>query len=243
MRKLIQILSLFLIYNCFSQTQSEMNKEAYDLFKEADKKLNSTYQNILEDYKSDTLFITNLKKAQRIWIDFRDAELEMKYPNYSDFYYGSSHPMCRAYYLRDLTLERVNKLEIWVKGIEEGDMCSGSIKSVEEPDLTDNKQAFIEKDKTIWVPQDINGDYKIFGYKKPNTDSEKLILISVFTNDVEDNPYNCKYGSYYDTQFMDDLKIKYLESINEFIKVEIIKNDQIIDTAYMIKKWFHFETD
>ena len=116
-------------FTYFSQTQAEMNKTAYAEFSKADKKLNEVYQKILTEYKSDSTFIKSLKNAQRIWIKFRDAELEMKYPNYKEpHYYGSSHPMCSASYLKKMTKERTEKLIVWLNGIKEGDMCSGSVK-------------------------------------------------------------------------------------------------------------------
>ncbi|WP_417289917.1 lysozyme inhibitor LprI family protein [Corallibacter sp.] len=129
MKNILAFIILTLTFNCFSQTQTEMNQEAYDLFHEADKELNNVYNKILTTYKSDSIFIENLKKSQRIWIKFRDSELEMKYPNYKASYYGSSHPMCRAFYLKELTEERTKKLKVWLNGIEEGDMCSGSVKT------------------------------------------------------------------------------------------------------------------
>ena len=57
----------------FAQTQSEMNLEAAEGFKKSDKQLDSVYKRILKEYKSDTLFIKNLRKSQRLWIQFRDA--------------------------------------------------------------------------------------------------------------------------------------------------------------------------
>ena len=129
MKTLITILTLILTLNSFSQTQAEMNQEAYDLFNKADKELNQVYNNILSEYKSDSIFVESLKKSQRIWIKFRDSELEMKYPNYKAPYYGSAHPMCRAFYLKELTEERTEKLRVWLIGLKEGDVCSGSIKT------------------------------------------------------------------------------------------------------------------
>jgi len=129
MKTPIIILTLILTLNSFSQTQVEMNQEAYDLLEKADKELNEVYNNILTKYKSDSIFIESLKKSQRNWIKFRDSELEMKYPNYKAPYYGSSHPSCRAFYLKKLTEERTEKLKIWLNGIEEGDLCSGSVKA------------------------------------------------------------------------------------------------------------------
>ena len=97
-----------------AQTQSEMNQEAYDDYKKSDIELNVTYKKILTMYKSDTAFIKRLRVSQRLWVKFRDAELEMKYPPREPGYYGSVQPMCNAYYLKELTEERTKKLQLWL---------------------------------------------------------------------------------------------------------------------------------
>jgi uncharacterized protein YecT (DUF1311 family) len=99
----------------------------YDSYKKTDKKLNEVYQAILKAYKSDTEFIKNLRASQRIWITFRDAEVKVKFPDREDGYYGSIHPLCVSLYLEDLTQDRISTLNLWLKGSEEGDGCSGSI--------------------------------------------------------------------------------------------------------------------
>ena len=129
MDKIILLLLLTFSINCFSQTQAEMNQQAYASYNKADKKLNTVYQKILVKYKTDKLFVTNLKKSQRIWISFRDAEMDMKYPNYPNQNYGSIHPTCRAVYLTELTESRIKTLTVWLNGIKEGDACSGSVKT------------------------------------------------------------------------------------------------------------------
>ncbi|WP_159023834.1 lysozyme inhibitor LprI family protein [Formosa sp. L2A11] len=130
MKKILII--LFLTYNLssFSQTQAEMNKDSYLEYNASDKQLNEVYKTILSEYKTDTLFIENLKKSQRLWIQFRDAEMEMKYPNYPEKMYGSIQPTCRALYLKALTDKRIETLNVWVTGIEEGDTCNGSVKII-----------------------------------------------------------------------------------------------------------------
>lgn len=70
-------------------------------------------------------FIKNLREAQRLWVKFRDAQVNMKYPFDEN---GSVLPMCRYYYLGELTSERVKELRPWIDGVDEGDVCSGSIK-------------------------------------------------------------------------------------------------------------------
>jgi uncharacterized protein YecT (DUF1311 family) len=124
------ILSLVFCFFCFfgfSQTQAELNMMSYDSYKKTDKKLNEVYQAILKEYKSDTEFIKNLRASQRIWITFRDAEVKVKFPDREDGYYGSIHPLCVSLYLEDLTQDRISTLNLWLKGSEEGDGCSGSI--------------------------------------------------------------------------------------------------------------------
>nr|WP_241461398.1 lysozyme inhibitor LprI family protein [Aquimarina macrocephali] len=106
-----------------------MNKDANNEYQKADIELNEVYQNILTEYKSDTIFIDRLKKTQRIWISYRDAELEMKFPvKNKQTEYGSVYPMCVSYFLKELTEERIEKLKVWLIGVEEGDVCSGSVK-------------------------------------------------------------------------------------------------------------------
>jgi len=103
-----------------------MNMDAYHSFQKADSELNAIYKKILRLYKSDTIFIKNLKKSQSIWIQFRDAEMEMKYPNYGSGYYGSMQPMCYGYYKEELTRQRIKRLMEWLIGIDDKDGCRGS---------------------------------------------------------------------------------------------------------------------
>ncbi|MFD1258354.1 lysozyme inhibitor LprI family protein [Mucilaginibacter terrae] len=110
-----------------AQSQTAMNMEAGSSYQKADKELNIVYQKILKEYAAQPLFIKKLKVAQRLWIQLRDAELAAKYP--SNGSYGSVEPMCESLYLETLTRERIKFLRVWLTGIPEGDVCSGSVKS------------------------------------------------------------------------------------------------------------------
>lgn len=112
----------------FGQTQVNLNQSAGGGYQKADAALNSIYKQIIKQYASDTSFISHLKASQRLWIKFRDAELLMKYPLRETDYYGSVQPSCEAIYLEQLTLDRIKTLKVWIDGIEEGDLCSGSVK-------------------------------------------------------------------------------------------------------------------
>src|ERR1700757_5109792 len=129
MRYLLTFILIAAYSFCFSQTQTEMNETAYKNYQQADKELNITYQKILKEYKTDTAFIKNLKAAQRIWVQFRDAEVKALYPDREPGYYGSIQPLCKYNYLTEFTAERTKRLKTWLDGVEEGDMCSGSVKT------------------------------------------------------------------------------------------------------------------
>lgn len=120
---------IFISNNILGQTQLEMNQEANNKYINSDKELNLVYNKILMEYKSDIEFIKNFKNAQKIWIQFRDAEMKSKYPDRETGYYGSIQPMCWSIYLSELTEERTKKLKVWLNGIDEGDACSGSVKT------------------------------------------------------------------------------------------------------------------
>lgn len=126
------LLTIFLLSANFSfaQTQAEMNHDAYVDYQKADKELNSVYQKILNEYKTDTVFIKNLKRSQKIWIQFRDAEMIARYPDRETGYYGSIQPVCWNMHLTELTEDRTKKLKLWLTGIKEGDPCSGSVKII-----------------------------------------------------------------------------------------------------------------
>ena len=241
MKRILFILFLTFNLSCFSQTQAEMNNGAYAELKESDKQLNEIYKTILSEYSTDNIFIENLKKSQRIWIQFRDAEMEMKYPNYPEKRYGSIHPTCRALYLKELTDKRIETLKIWVGGTEERDACNGSVKIIEEIDFEYTGKAYIDKNGSIWMTANMKKDHRIFGYKNKDINSTKMILLSIFTNEVKNNPFKCKYGAFYDTSGMENLQLNYVSTENDFLNIEIIKNGEIIDNVYMLKKWFEFE--
>ena len=119
---------LFISVITFGQTQLQMNQGANSSYLKADKELNVVYGKILNEYKADTAFIKNFKASQRIWIQFRDAEMKAMYPDRESGYYGSIQPTCWSSYLTELTKERTKKITIWLVGIEEGDACAGSVK-------------------------------------------------------------------------------------------------------------------
>jgi len=117
---------------CLQQAQTllAMNSCQHLEFAQADAELNRVYRQIQQLYQDDPTFLAKLKQSQRAWIKQRDADLAMRFPaEDTAFSYGSAYPMCYATVAMDLTFQRIVFLKQWLNGIEEGDICSGSIKT------------------------------------------------------------------------------------------------------------------
>lgn len=125
----IVILCLLTNVSVTPQTQPQINEEFCAKFSKADQELNAAYNQVLAIYKDDAEFIESIKKAQRAWVVFRDYHVDSLYPKSKRGEYGSVKPMCRCDALAELTIERTKMLRKWIVGIDEGDVCSGSIKS------------------------------------------------------------------------------------------------------------------
>ncbi|HSF24070.1 MAG TPA: lysozyme inhibitor LprI family protein [Blastocatellia bacterium] len=135
MQRLARLLTLSAIAIVFSsaaalaQTQTDSNEDSCATFKQADALLNKSYNQVLSEYRKNAAFIRKLRVAQRAWIAYRDAQIEALYPATDKrAEYGSVYPMCRCSALAALTTQRADELKKWVDGLEEGDVCSGSIK-------------------------------------------------------------------------------------------------------------------
>ena len=131
MKILLTILICMFSTILFAQTQLEMNQQAIESYQNTEKELNEIYKKILVEYKTDTIFIENLNTAQKIWVSFREAELNVKFPDMENRHYGSVLPVCVNMYLEKLTRERINTLKIWLEGYIDKDACNGSVKWID----------------------------------------------------------------------------------------------------------------
>ncbi|VBB43666.1 conserved exported hypothetical protein [uncultured Paludibacter sp.] len=130
--------------------------------------------------------------------------------------------------------EKLNKLDSIEKANNESIIASGD-------NIT---KAFVflkDGDSTINLTANIRQDHRIFGYAKPDVKSERLLLLSVFTNDVENNPFGCRLGAYYDTGGINELTLKYNSTTGNFVKATAIDKANNLTTIYFEKKWIEFE--
>lgn len=106
------------------------------------------------------------------------------------------------------------------------------------------KASISKTDSIIWVIANMKKDHRFYGYEQPDTNSTRVILFSIFTNDVEGNPFNLKYGSSYESNSsrMQGKRLKYIGTQGNFIKTQLRQEslEQILAVLYFEKKWFEF---
>lgn len=133
MKKGILLIALLMASLAASaQTQVAMNAQGCGEYRKADQQLNQLYQQVLKLYAKDAVFLKAFKASQLAWLKFRDAQAEALYPKQlnqvKQVTYGSAYSLCSCNALTSLTNDRNKQLKVWVVGIEEGDVCAGSVR-------------------------------------------------------------------------------------------------------------------
>jgi len=105
-----------------ASAQLAMNQCAAEDFQKADAELNQTYERLLAKYADDPGKVARMKKAQRAWIAFRDAEVGALFAESDHPGRGSVWPMCRSLELAKLTAGRTKELTA-ILDAREGDVC------------------------------------------------------------------------------------------------------------------------
>jgi uncharacterized protein YecT (DUF1311 family) len=114
-------------------SQAGLNACAASELTKADQQLNTVWKTIQVKYKDQPVFLEKLKASQKLWLQFRDAEVAAHFPlgkgEDAGTQYGSAYPMCVSQLQTELMQQRIEQLQAWLKGAQEGDVCAGSIKN------------------------------------------------------------------------------------------------------------------
>jgi uncharacterized protein YecT (DUF1311 family) len=94
-----------------AQTQVELNSCAALNYRTADAKLNAAYKKLVAGH--DGAMKQKLVKAQRLWIQFRDANCDYEGEGVSG---GSAQPMVYFGCLAQMTAARTKTLESYLRG-------------------------------------------------------------------------------------------------------------------------------
>ena len=103
------------------------------------------------------------------------------------------------------------------------------------------KAYVIKNDSSIFLKANMQRDHRFFGYERPDIKSQRLLLLSVYTTDVSNNPFKCILGAYYDTGGMEGIHLKYLATEGNFIKVSVTGSNKKQTIIFFEKKWIEFE--
>lgn len=106
----------------------------------------------------------------------------------------------------------------------------------------DITKAYISlKDSSFSIRANMRKDHRIIGYSKPDINSKRLIIFSIFTDDVENNPFGCEFGAYYDTEEMENISLKFKDMVNDFVEVIAFEQPNKMTEIYFTKTWIIFE--
>lgn len=120
-------------------SQAEMNNIEGENLQRAQKRLNTILDSINILYSKDevfysekqkTLFFKNLNLSQKSWLSYLETMVELKFPK-DDEFAGSSTGMSIAQYKNELIDKRIIDLNPWLIGIPQGDVGSGTIRTLD----------------------------------------------------------------------------------------------------------------
>ncbi|WP_419786029.1 lysozyme inhibitor LprI family protein [Pseudodesulfovibrio sp.] len=98
---------------------------------EIDRQMYAVIAKIKAEYADDTHFLEKLDASQTAWEAYREAYLLSIYPEKDvQYMYGSVFSSCWCFRYTEKTKERISELRIWLDKVEEGDVCSGSIRFI-----------------------------------------------------------------------------------------------------------------
>ncbi len=134
-KKSYQVILLLIVSSCaYTQTSnigglgdtflSDILKENHN----EDVEVEQVYQNILYEYNANAAVNKYLIISQILWRQYRNAQLEMKYPR---TFYNSSNDrvfiQCKTNYLLELNNERIIELKQWYNKKMSVDSCKSTI--------------------------------------------------------------------------------------------------------------------
>ncbi len=115
------LLALFPIYSLPVEAQEMKNKVQL-----ASEELNCIIQNINSIYADDKKILERLELAQNAWIEYRDLNLNAKYP-LDESVYSWTYYYCRNAENLRMINNRIKELQVWIEGVPEGDVCRGKV--------------------------------------------------------------------------------------------------------------------
>lgn len=94
-----------------------------------EKRMHEILKQITIEYADDTLFLEKLDESQQAWEKYLWAHIKALYPEEDTrYHYGSVYSLCLCINLDSKIQSRIEELQLWLDKVEEGEVCSGSVK-------------------------------------------------------------------------------------------------------------------
>ncbi len=135
MRKVHNLTIALLFFGIIVSAQSpdsvivENNRSSCSDYLKLKKDMEDLVKKINVEYRKDGDFLAKFQKAQAIWVAYRDAQIDMIFPEADKSMYGASYASCRCNWLIDMTIQRYDLLLRWISNFDDGDTCNGSVNS------------------------------------------------------------------------------------------------------------------
>jgi uncharacterized protein YecT (DUF1311 family) len=114
--------------------QMNAGADACNQYEQADKKMEATYNGIVSNkkYAQDMDFLVAFRDAHVQWIGYRNLQSRVIFPRPGKGKeFGSLFSRCECSLLRDLTNRHIEDMEMWIKGVIEGDVCIDATRQVQ----------------------------------------------------------------------------------------------------------------
>ena len=112
-----------------AKPQIDQSRNSCSDYLKSKKGLEDMVKNIQEEYAKYPLFLRKFQKAQDEWASYKDAQLEMLFPEADKAEYGVFYPTCRCNWLVEFTNQRVDFLVKFVANTYDVESCGGAVNS------------------------------------------------------------------------------------------------------------------
>jgi uncharacterized protein YecT (DUF1311 family) len=119
-----------------STIQVDQSRNSCSDYLKSKKGMEEMVKNIQTEYAHYPRFLAKFKKAQDSWSSYRDAQLEMIYPEADKTQYGGFYPTCRCNWLVDFTNQRVDYLVKFIANTYDVEPCGGAVNSKKRKSFT-----------------------------------------------------------------------------------------------------------
>jgi uncharacterized protein YecT (DUF1311 family) len=146
MKKTIIILSLIFSINL---AYSQSYEESRNYYENSDNKLNDIYKQLIDLNRTDSVFVTNLRTSERAWIQYRDAQLNLLYPDDTNIEEIKTMSQNELIYLAHLTENRTKILLEMLKPFTTKEVYVSDLEVIRSKDI----HGGLGIDKPYWTSE------------------------------------------------------------------------------------------